>query len=161
MQPRHHMPGLTPDQVYTYPAKRWRKKRRSYLVTYAQSPKKKEAPPPEADVEVPTPVEHQPLLNISSVVQQTVNEDSKDSTAATALSNKDEASKVCLQFHGNEMISLMICSILCRTDGTLMSCNPSRMISRNQTLIPTLTMKRAQKRKRRRLWPKLQLKWVY
>ncbi len=100
MQPRHRMPGLTPDQVYTYPAKRWRKKRRSYLVTYAQSPKKKEAPAPEADVEVPAPVEHQPLMNISSVVQQTINEDSKDSTAAAVLSNKDEASKVCLNIHG-------------------------------------------------------------
>lgn len=88
MQPRHRMPGLTADQVYTYPAKRWRKKRRSYLVTYAQSPKKKEViPPPEADVEVPAPVEP-----IHPVIQA-INEDSKDSTPAV-LSNKDEASKV-------------------------------------------------------------------
>lgn len=88
MQPRHRMPGLSPDQVYTYPAKRWRKKRRSYLVTYAQSPKKKEAPPPEVDSEVPAPVEP-----IHPVIQA-INEDSKDSTPAV-LSNKDEASKVC------------------------------------------------------------------
>lgn len=90
MQPRHRMPGLTPDQVYTYPAKRWRKKRRSYLVTYAQSPKKKEiAPPPEAEVEAPAIVE--PLM---STVIQPINEDSKDSTTHAVLSNKDEASKV-------------------------------------------------------------------
>ncbi len=91
MQPRHRMPGLTADQVYTYPAKRWRKKRRSYLVTYAQSPKKKEVPPPpEVEIEVPAPVE--PLL-LSSVIQP-INEDSKDSTSHAVLSNKDEASKV-------------------------------------------------------------------
>ncbi|KAI9552112.1 hypothetical protein GHT06_022449 [Daphnia sinensis] len=89
MHPRHRMPGLTPDQVYTYPAKRWRKKRRSYLVTYNQSPKKKEiAPPPEAETEAPAVVE--PLM--SSVIQP-INEDSKDSTTHAVLSNKDEASK--------------------------------------------------------------------
>jgi zinc finger protein ubi-d4 len=93
------MPGLTPDQVYTYPAKRWRKKRRSYLVTYNQSPKKKEVPPPpEAEIEVPVPVE--PLIN---TVILPINEDSKDSTSHAVLSNKDEASKVFFiiiyQFH--------------------------------------------------------------
>ncbi|XP_057380388.1 zinc finger protein ubi-d4-like isoform X2 [Daphnia carinata] len=89
MHPRHRMPGLTPDQVYTYPAKRWRKKRRSYLVTYAQSPKKKEiAPPPEAEAEAPAIAE--PLM---STVIQPINEDSKDSTTHAVLSNKDEASK--------------------------------------------------------------------
>lgn len=91
MQPRHRMPGLTPDQVYTYPAKRWRKKRRSYLVTYNHTPKKKEAlPPPEVEIEVPTPVE--PL--IMNTVVLPINEDSKDSTSHAVLSNKDEASKV-------------------------------------------------------------------
>ena len=90
MQPRHRMPGLTPDQVYTYPSKRWRKKRRSYLVTYVQTPKKKELPPPEVDVEVPVPVE------VSNPVVLATNEDSKHSdSAAPPTSNKDEASKVC------------------------------------------------------------------
>jgi hypothetical protein len=61
------------------------------LVTYAQSPKKKEVPPPpEVEIEVPAPVE--PLL-LSSVIQP-INEDSKDSTSHAVLSNKDEASKV-------------------------------------------------------------------
>lgn len=82
------MPGLSADQVYTYPAKRWRKKRRSYLVTYAQSPKKKEVPPAEADTETLPPAE--PSMN---TIVPLINEDSKDSTPAV-LSNKDEASKV-------------------------------------------------------------------
>ena len=90
MQPRHRMPGHSPDQVYTYPSKRWRKKRRSYLITYTQSPKKKELPPPEVDAEVPAPVE------VPNPVIVATNEDSKHSDSnPPTTSNKDEASKVC------------------------------------------------------------------
>jgi len=90
MQPRHRMPGLTADQVYTYPAKLWRKKRRSYLVTYAQPSRKKEIPPADIEIEVPIPIEA-----AAPPVQQIANEDSKDS--APVVPNKDEtASKVFL-----------------------------------------------------------------
>lgn len=101
------MPGLTPDQVYTYPAKRWRKKRRSYLVTYTQSPKKKE-PLPEGEVgEVPPPIEPASVV-VSTLVP--INEDSKDSSVPAPLSTKDEASKVC---RNNGIIYLvMSCSFL-------------------------------------------------
>jgi len=84
MQPRHRMPGLTTDQVYTYPAKVWRKKRRSYLVTYAQPSRKKEVVIQEPDVEIPLPVEV-----VVPPVQQIMNEDSKDSSAPV-VSSKDE-----------------------------------------------------------------------
>ncbi|XP_037077347.1 zinc finger protein ubi-d4-like [Pollicipes pollicipes] len=39
MQQRHRMPGVKPGQVYTYPAKRWIKRRRQYLNFFMQ-PKK-------------------------------------------------------------------------------------------------------------------------
>lgn len=32
MSPRERIPGLQHGQVYTYPSKRWRKKRRQYLM---------------------------------------------------------------------------------------------------------------------------------
>ena len=88
MQPRHRMPGLTADQVYTYPAKLWRKKRRSYLVTYAQPSRKKEIPLMDAETEVPTPVEA-----AAPTTQQITNEDSKDSVPV-APSKDETASKV-------------------------------------------------------------------
>lgn len=86
------MPGSTSDQVYTYPAKRWRKKRRSYLITYSQSPKKKEIGTAEGESEnLQMPSES------SNPAIQMMNEDSKDSASLLAPpSTKDEASKVCL-----------------------------------------------------------------
>lgn len=87
MQPRHRMPGLIPGQIYTYPAKRWRKKRRSYLATYTQTPVKKELPP----MMIPEPEACMSAENSNAAIQST-NEDSKDSVPVT--SNKDEASKV-------------------------------------------------------------------
>jgi len=83
MQPRHRMPGLTADQIYTYPAKLWRKKRRSYLVTYAQPSRKMEIPMLDAVAEVPIPVE----VAIPPV-QHIINEDSKDSVPVAP--SKDE-----------------------------------------------------------------------
>lgn len=80
------MPGLGLDQIYTYPAKRWRKKRRSYLVTYNQTPKKKEQAV-EGEAEAgQVPSEGAPTIVPAS------NEDSKDSTPAVV--SKEEASKV-------------------------------------------------------------------
>ncbi|XP_058805770.1 zinc finger protein ubi-d4 A-like isoform X2 [Phymastichus coffea] len=34
MSPRERLPGLQHGQIYTYPSKRWRKKRRQYLMNY-------------------------------------------------------------------------------------------------------------------------------
>jgi len=39
MEQRHRMPGIKPGQVYTYPARRWVKRRRQYL-NYFMQPKK-------------------------------------------------------------------------------------------------------------------------
>ena len=36
MSSRERLPGLRHGQVYTYPSKRWRKKRRQYLMNYFQ-----------------------------------------------------------------------------------------------------------------------------
>ena len=90
MQPRHRMPGLTADQIYTYPAKLWRKKRRSYLVTYAQPSRKMEIPMLDAVAEVPIPVE----VAIPPV-QHIINEDSKDSVPVAP--SKDETTSKVIQ----------------------------------------------------------------
>lgn len=36
MEPRHRLPGFEEGQVYSYPSKRWRKKRRQYLSNFMQ-----------------------------------------------------------------------------------------------------------------------------
>lgn len=36
MDPRQRLPGLREGQIYTYPSKRWRKKRRQYLINFMQ-----------------------------------------------------------------------------------------------------------------------------
>ena len=82
------MPGILPGQIYTYPAKRWRKKRRSYLVTYNPTPKKKEGPAMDSEIEASLSAENS---NTGPIVQA-INEDSKDS--APMMSGKEEASKV-------------------------------------------------------------------
>lgn len=101
MLPRHRMPGLTPDQIYTYPAKRWRKKRRSYLTTYNQSPKKKEPSGTEGDATESQnsnsgPGQGSEAITVGSVTHNPPanNEDSKESTPAVVVSSKDESSKV-------------------------------------------------------------------
>lgn len=78
MNSRQRMPGLQDGQVYSYPAKRWRKKRRQYLMHFLQ-PKRKE----NGDIE-----------NLDNHVistnetPMTLNEDSKDSLGGS--SSKDE-----------------------------------------------------------------------
>lgn len=37
MHERQRMPGLSNGQVYTYPSKRWKKKRRQYLLNTCNS----------------------------------------------------------------------------------------------------------------------------
>ena len=91
------MPGLVPGQIYSYPAKRWCKKRRSYLVTYATTPKKKEGlgPAADADSEVPVSLAENsnsaPAHSLAHALAAN-DEHSKDSTAA--VPSKDEGSKV-------------------------------------------------------------------
>ena len=78
MDPRQRMPGLQEGQIYTYPAKRWRKKRRQYLMHFLQ-PKRKENGDFENCDSNATSTNDVPI---------TLNEDSKDSLGGS--SSKDE-----------------------------------------------------------------------
>ncbi|XP_046401062.1 zinc finger protein ubi-d4 A [Ischnura elegans] len=69
MSPRQRIPGLVEGQIYTYPSKRWRKKRRQYLMNFLQPRPRKEVDP-EVDLHVISTVENPAAIN----------EDSKDST---------------------------------------------------------------------------------
>ncbi|XP_067007118.1 zinc finger protein DPF3 [Anabrus simplex] len=77
MSPRQRIPGLLEGQIYTYPSKRWRKKRRQYLMNFMQ-PKLKELDP-EGDMHTITTVENPAACN----------EDSKDSVALKEDSSKE------------------------------------------------------------------------
>lgn len=84
MNARQRMPGLQEGQIYTYPAKRWRKKRRQYLMHFLQPKRKENGDFENCDNN---------LVN-STEVPITLNEDSKDSLGGS--SSKDEpVSKVC------------------------------------------------------------------
>lgn len=77
MSPRQRIPGLIEGQIYTYPSKRWRKKRRQYLMNFMQ-PRRKELDA-EGDLHTISTVENPAASN----------EDSKDSVGL-----KDEVAKV-------------------------------------------------------------------
>lgn len=77
MSARQRLPGLVEGQIYSYPSKRWRKKRRQYLMTFMQ-PRRKELDP-DIDLHTISTVENPAALN----------EDSKDS-----MHLKDETAKV-------------------------------------------------------------------
>lgn len=76
MNSRQRLPGQVEGQIYCYPSKRWRKKRRQYLMNWMQ-PRRKETEN-EADLHTISTVENPAAIN----------EDSKDSVL------KDEAVKV-------------------------------------------------------------------
>lgn len=65
---RQRMPGLTNGQIYTYPSKRWRKKRRQYLINFFQPRKIK------MDIDDGLDIHTENLITGAS-------EDSKDSLA--------------------------------------------------------------------------------
>uniref|UniRef100_A0A8D8R139 Zinc finger protein ubi-d4 B n=1 Tax=Cacopsylla melanoneura TaxID=428564 RepID=A0A8D8R139_9HEMI len=72
---RQRLPGLRVGQIYSYPAKRWRKKRRQYLCNYNTVPivqKKEESTSAVDAVVVPPTVAETPSVT-------NINEDSKDS----------------------------------------------------------------------------------
>ncbi|KAJ8876135.1 hypothetical protein PR048_024044 [Dryococelus australis] len=78
MTPRERIPGVSEGQIYTYPSKCWRKKRRQYLSNFLQPHHK------EVEVEVDT--------HVASVVEvpiAAVSEDSKES-----ITVKEETVKV-------------------------------------------------------------------
>lgn len=79
MSDRQRMPGLQDGQVFSYPAKRWRKKRRQYLMHFLQ-PKRKE----NGDLE--TGDSH--IISSTENTSVILNEDSKDSLGGS--SSKDE-----------------------------------------------------------------------
>lgn len=76
MSQRQRIPGLNEGQIYTYPSKRWRKKRRQYLMNFLQ-PRRKEIDS-EGD-----------LHTISTIENPAASEDSKDSVGL-----KDDNTKV-------------------------------------------------------------------
>ncbi|XP_076222382.1 double PHD fingers d4 isoform X4 [Nomia melanderi] len=86
MSSRERLPGLLHGQIYTYPSKRWRKKRRQYLMHYLH-PKRGPRGDPEDGVEVET-VTH-------------VNDDSKESVAL-----KEEHSKEAWYYDEQDMLDM-------------------------------------------------------
>ncbi|KAK1130921.1 hypothetical protein K0M31_017227 [Melipona bicolor] len=87
MSSRERLPGLLHGQIYTYPSKRWRKKRRQYLMHYLH-PKRG----PRGDTEDGNE-------GIETVTH--VNDDSKDSVAL-----KDEHSKDAWYYDEQDMLDM-------------------------------------------------------
>ncbi|KAG7198901.1 hypothetical protein KM043_015721 [Ampulex compressa] len=87
MSARERLPGLLHGQIYTYPSKRWRKKRRQYLMHYLH-PKRGPRGDTEDGVEGVEIVTH-------------VNDDSKDSVAL-----KDEHSKEAWYYDEQDMLDM-------------------------------------------------------
>ncbi|XP_032678922.1 zinc finger protein ubi-d4 A isoform X2 [Odontomachus brunneus] len=87
MSSRERLPGLLHGQIYTYPSKRWRKKRRQYLMHYLH-PKRGPRGDTEDGVEGVETVTH-------------VNDDSKDSVAL-----KDEHSKDAWYYDEQDMMDI-------------------------------------------------------
>ncbi|XP_063241709.1 zinc finger protein ubi-d4 B-like isoform X2 [Bacillus rossius redtenbacheri] len=76
MSPRQRIPGVSEGQIYTYPSRQWRKRRRQYLTNFLL-PRRKEAEP-EGELHTISTVENPAATN----------EDSKDS-----MGLKDETAK--------------------------------------------------------------------
>ncbi|XP_011342022.1 zinc finger protein DPF3 isoform X2 [Ooceraea biroi] len=87
MSSRERLPGLLHGQIYTYPSKRWRKKRRQYLMHYLH-PKRG----PRGDTEDGTE-------GVEAVTH--VNDDSKDSVGL-----KDEHSKDAWYYDEQDMLDM-------------------------------------------------------
>ncbi|XP_029176431.1 zinc finger protein DPF3 isoform X2 [Nylanderia fulva] len=87
MSSRERLPGLLNGQIYTYPSKRWRKKRRQYLMHYLH-PKRG----PRGDTEDGTE-------GIEAVTH--INDDSKDSVVL-----KDEHSKDAWYYDEQDMLDM-------------------------------------------------------
>ncbi|EFN77104.1 Zinc finger protein ubi-d4 A [Harpegnathos saltator] len=87
MSSRERLPGLLHGQIYTYPSKRWRKRRRQYLMHYLH-PKRGPRGDTEDGVEGVETVTH-------------VNDDSKDSVAL-----KDEHSKDAWYYDEQDMLDM-------------------------------------------------------
>ncbi|XP_066585034.1 zinc finger protein ubi-d4 A isoform X3 [Prorops nasuta] len=88
MTARERLPGLLHGQIYTYPSKRWRKKRRQYLMHYLH-PKRGPRGDPEDGIEG----------GEGSIIH--VNDDSKDSIAL-----KDEHSKDAWYYDEQDMLDM-------------------------------------------------------
>ncbi|XP_072751844.1 uncharacterized protein D4 isoform X3 [Anoplolepis gracilipes] len=87
MSSRERLPGLLHGQIYTYPSKRWRKKRRQYLMHYLH-PKRG----PRGDTEDGTE-------GVEAVTH--INDDSKDSVVL-----KDEHSKDAWYYDEQDMLDM-------------------------------------------------------
>ncbi|CAG7825778.1 unnamed protein product [Allacma fusca] len=80
MDARQRLPGLREGQVYSYPAKRWRKKRRQYLLNFMQPRYPIREKPEEIDAHTITTVENSSFS--TSSVPPLHNDDSKDSSSS-------------------------------------------------------------------------------
>lgn len=80
MEPRQRLPGLREGQIYTYPSKRWRKKRRQYLINFMQPRYPIRAETKEEDTMSAISAESSPFPPGPSAGPIGFNEDSKDST---------------------------------------------------------------------------------
>ncbi|KAM0726602.1 Zinc finger protein DPF3 [Formica fusca] len=87
MSSRERLPGLLHGQIYTYPSKRWRKKRRQYLMHYLH-PKRGPRGDTEDGIEGVEAVTH-------------INDDSKDSVVL-----KDEHSKDAWYYDEQDMLDM-------------------------------------------------------
>ncbi|XP_012287052.1 zinc finger protein DPF3 isoform X3 [Orussus abietinus] len=94
MSARERLPGLLHGQIYTYPSKRWRKKRRQYLMHYLH-PKRTGRGDTEDGIE-----------GTEGIVPG-VNDDSKDSSALKGnISIKDEHSKDAWYYDEQDMLDM-------------------------------------------------------
>ncbi|ODN00826.1 Zinc finger protein-likeubi-d4 B [Orchesella cincta] len=78
MDPRQRLPGLREGQIYSYPSKRWRKKRRQYLINFMQPRYPVRTENKEEDPVTAVSVESSPFPPPAASIG--FNEDSRDST---------------------------------------------------------------------------------
>ncbi|CAL8090490.1 unnamed protein product [Orchesella dallaii] len=78
MDPRQRLPGLREGQIYSYPSKRWRKKRRQYLINFMQPRYPVRTENKEEEQSTVVAAESSPFPPPSASIS--FNEDSRDST---------------------------------------------------------------------------------
>lgn len=92
MAARHRLPGFLQGQIYTYPSKRWRKKRRQYLSSFLQPRRGTVMPPKEAGDEAG---EH--FHTISTVENPAAVSVGQDEASKDSL-KEDPKVQLCLHF---------------------------------------------------------------
>uniref|UniRef100_T1J0T8 Uncharacterized protein n=1 Tax=Strigamia maritima TaxID=126957 RepID=T1J0T8_STRMM len=78
MSKRHRMPGQAAGQLYTYPSKRWRKKRRQYLINFLRPARSRDMDMNDSDIHQINAVEN-PASKVDGDDRDDKGADSKDS----------------------------------------------------------------------------------